>query len=640
MSFPPRPVSACWYRFWCRLLGATAQSVLEVARAAAPIVPLIGALAALLAFAAARVLVPGRRLAPLASAFVLLTIPVHHFYAQYGQVDHQVIEPLLPALVMILVLRSVASGSAHPAWWALSAGLGADLAYWIWPAAFIPLGIVHLVLLALALWRGTDVVRRALQMAAAAFLFSPILIPAMPAWRFDIWTVSLLQPLINAALLMFWLAVWWLARATARARIGVVLAALAAAAGLLALAPGTLRAGLAFVLREDPVVAFVPEAQSILSSRQLLTQYLGPHIALLPIALCALLVLALRDPGQRGRWLALLVWLAAAALLPVVQFRFVTYLPIPLAASLGILASVAWTGAHRAARSALAIALAATIVIGVERAIFCQPAGHDLDQAGRLLVERESAFHECALALRGPESRFRLARSSALPLPRPVAVELFMGHQVIALGERPVIASGFGSELESHYVNAQLFTLGEADALRLCDASQVQFFLACELPPYLRQGYEKMAAERAPLPHQSLNERLLRTMGCGDPGQRAIAAFRAVFEPEHRGWVRVFERVAGALLPVATQPHAQVMIGIKLECAHGHKLAWQDGGRADDQGHLLLRLPYATSDANGEIRAADDYQLMVANRTYKVRVSGRQVLNGETVGEEGIRPER
>jgi hypothetical protein len=217
-------------------------------------------------------------------------------------------------------------------------------------------------------------------------------------------------------------------------------------------------------------------------------------------------------------------------------------------------------------------------------------------------------------------------------MPAAAAVELFFGHAVIALGERPVIASGFGSELESHLRNARLFTLAEPEATALCDADHVEYYLACELPPYVSEGYRKMAGATGPVPARSMNERLQREDGAGSPTERAITSWRAVFEPEHRGWVRVFERVKGAVLLVASLPGTQVFVGVRLECAHGHKLGWQDGGQCDAEGHLKLVLPYATADPNGEIRAVEDYHLQVGGNGYLVRVTDAQVRTGETLG--------
>src|SRR5262249_25313924 len=204
------------------------------------------------------VLAPGRRLAPPAAALLLLSIPVHHFYAQYGQVDHQVVEPLLPSLAMLLALRAALGASPRPRLCACSAGLSATLALWFWPGAFIPIAVVHAVLLALALVRGREVVVRAFQLSLAALVSTPLLIPAMPRpLRFDIWTVSLLQPSIYLLFGAFWTAALALAAARPRTRT-LVLAAALVVCGLLAIvARNALRSGLEFVLREDPVVAMV-----------------------------------------------------------------------------------------------------------------------------------------------------------------------------------------------------------------------------------------------------------------------------------------------------------------------------------------------------------------------------------------------
>jgi hypothetical protein len=288
----------------------------------------------------------------------------------------------------------------------------------------------------------------------------------------------------------------------------------------------------------------------------------------------------------------------------------------------------------------VAILLAATLALGIERSIYCQRVGGEGDEIGQMLAQRESAFHECALFLRGAEPRYRLARPGLASLPRAAAVELFFGHAVIALGEHPVIASGFGSELESHVLNARLFTLAAPEATALADAEQVQYYFACELPPYVSEGYRAMTATAAPVGERSLNERLMRDLGSGSPTERAVGPWRAVFEPEHRGWVRVFERVPGAVLPVATSPGTPVAIQVRLECAHGHKLAWQDVGRTDAEGHLTLVLPYATADPNGEVRAVEDYRLQVGGNAYFVRVTEAQVRAGETLGGAALRAPR
>jgi hypothetical protein len=77
---------------------------------------------------------------------------------------------------------------------------------------------------------------------------------------------------------------------------------------------------------------------------------------------------------------------------------------------------------------------------------------------------------------------------------------------------------------------------------------------------------------------------------------------------------------------------------VLLECAHGHKLKWEDMAKTDAQGHLELVLPYATAEPNGEIRAVDDYFVLVGGSAYSVRVNERQVLDGGYLDPSQVRP--
>ncbi|MEW6746255.1 MAG: STT3 domain-containing protein [Planctomycetota bacterium] len=629
---------------WCKLAGTDSSTILGVARCSAWLPPLLGALAVLVVFMASRALFPAARGAPLLAAVLLLTIPTHHFFAQYGRLDHHVAEPITSWLVMAFALKAALGRARRPQMASATAGILAVLAVLFWPAALMPYLVVHLVMAVLAVLRGPAVVARASEMAATALACSVLLLPVMPhASCFDIWTISLLQPTLFAVAFGIWVTARLFVATGGLQRVMITAPCAALLGGALLFPPlrAALVEGFRWVLRDDPVISIVPESRPLPFNLELLFQLFGPHLVLLPAALMGAALLAILRREQRAEWSAATVWLGAALALTLVQFRFSTYVPIPLATTLGLLAAAAWKWCRERSPVPRTLALAgmiglgaATLTTGVERAVFCQPGSIHKDPEAEASFARESAYHQCALFLRGPETRYRLARPSSEALPRPVAVDLF-GHGVIALGERPVIASGFGSNLEAHYANACLFTFTEKDALRLCEKWDIEYYLACWLPPETLEGYRRMAAERGELAGQSLNDRLFVQLGMGglpEPGaepQRAVMGFRAVFEPDEEGWVRVFQRVRGARLRIKAQSGTLVGARLPLKTGKGSERRWQDLAKAGLDGLVDLVLPYATTEPNGQFVAQQPYSIRVGPDLYHCHVTEEDVIKGE-----------
>jgi hypothetical protein len=223
-----------------------------------------------------------------------------------------------------------------------------------------------------------------------------------------------------------------------------------------------------------------------------------------------------------------------------------------------------------------------------------------------------------------------------------------LGHHVIALASRPVLASPFGveggpgamSDFAAFYLESDL-----AAVERLLVRRGIQFVLlqrpqiqAAQLLGHgvrsglgAELGFGGSLASLGDLVVVRLHQDFGRSSA--DPPRPALDAFRLVEDDGQKSGMepgdvyRLFEYVAGARVLVrGAGARRPVTAMVSLEAPWGGETQWVATRAADEEGIALLRLPYATGP-NGRIRAGP-WVVTDGVRTAHLEVSEADVLSG------------
>ncbi|HUM02936.1 MAG TPA: STT3 domain-containing protein [Thermoanaerobaculia bacterium] len=519
----------------------------EVARVAAFLPPLLGALQLLPFFLLARRVFGRRRALYSAAAYALL--PAAAIWSGYGHADQHVAEVFGLLLFLSAAARAVSLEGTARAKAALLSGAALALLVLTWQGA--------------VLWAALGFLWGALFLGPAAALLAgaATLLVAAGTWAtlgaapvpFSYVSFGWFQPLFLAAVaLPVVLAAVLRARGAARRAAALVLAlgllaAVAPNAGRIA---GAVRRGGAYLAVRDTstrpaggdefegggYLAYAPDAVRVIAeSHPLFDGPPGPALARAVSELSAgLLVLppaVVLWLAPLGRWhgpvarrrlagrLLVVLFAATCLVLTLVQRRNVYYLALFTALALGQLLGAAFVHASRRLRrrrpgvsarlAAGSLAFVLLVLLGplpglgaLERfrAYASAPGPDLLDLLGRLRT------------LDPPG-----ADPAALPPPAPGAIPgvmapWSMGHFVTALAERPAAADPF---LYGFRRQARLFSsVDDAEALAILRASRVRYLITTDLRPVLARYAE--AAGRPPAPpdatfavrvHESADER-------------------------------------------------------------------------------------------------------------------------------------
>lgn len=209
------------------------------------------------------------------------------------------------------------------------------------------------------------------------------------------------------------------------------------------------------------------------------------------------------------------------------------------------------------------------------------------------------------------------------------------GNVLHYVARRATPADNFGPYLDAHKFDASIRFFGatsEAAAVEIAQALSARYVLSFDhhlLEPSL------------------LLYRLHREDGSGQGEFGHVGRFRLVTEGPPGGQplrtsfpfglpqrpvipYKLFEVVTGAVLELPAAPGAEVQAELALESPIGRRFEFRASGRADADGRVRLRVPYATEKGEGT-RALGPYRVRVGDRNLRARVTDGDVRQGSVV---------
>jgi asparagine N-glycosylation enzyme membrane subunit Stt3 len=366
-------------------------------------------------------------------------------------------------------------------------------------------------------------------------------------------------------------------------------------------------------------------------------------IPLLPIAL----LFALRGDRERRpvHW-ALAAWCAAFGLLALLQRRYGNDLAPAFSVAMAVVLArlSSWTlrrtGLGSPASAALAVALALLLFVP-------SIASYHLPRVrGSIAGLRADPRVEAAAARSAAASltRFALAVRRATPETAGffapdetpeygVIAHANLGHALHYLGRRATATDPLWA-----YIGPQnwersfafLDATREAEALALARA--------------LNGRYVVTTADAAP---GSVVHQLHWRDGNADERGRRLEHFRLIDEGPRGGRglteifrappagappvpYKLFEIVEGAVIEARAASGSEARARLVLRSPAGRELVYAAAARADAEGRVRLRVPYA-SEGDAPVRAVAPWQVRIDGRWHRVPVSHEQVRGGERV---------
>ncbi len=436
-------------------------------------------------------------------------------------------------------------------------------------------------------------------------------------------------------------------------------ALLGLAAVILALpgGPGAgIREGFEWMSRENRFMATIAESRPLLGDKAgegALFAFLGWAVLLAPPAWAWMAWRAWKQ-GE----LALLPWVVvfpAFLAQALAQRRFADSLALPLAVVLAWgLASLAAAGAgRRLSRSALAAASVIVVALshwsGTLRPLFAELSAGE--RATPSIVEARSI---------GMRLACEWLRDRTPPGDYSVLAQWGHGHAIECVAERPTVATNFGTYVGVESFLDSLRYLLEEDPRSgeaLLQARRVRYVLIdSDWPKFASVAIRTVFPERWDryYEQEAVREAFFDTLGARllFGGMRARAGsdvngidhLRLVHaspvpdpDPVLRAWSErmpcafVYERVAGARLEARAEPGATLAVEIPLRypvAGGAWPLLWSARAAAGADGRIELRIPYATTESNGEGRLAQAATWSLEGRKGTLVVSEAQVLGG------------
>jgi asparagine N-glycosylation enzyme membrane subunit Stt3 len=93
---------------------------------------------------------------------------------------------------------------------------------------------------------------------------------------------------------------------------------------------------------------------------------------------------------------------------------------------------------------------------------------------------------------------------------------------------------------------------------------------------------------------------------------------------------KLFEIVEGAVIEGRGTPGSEALARLVLESPAGRRFVYRAVGRADSEGWVRLRVPYA-SEGDAPVRAVAPWQVRIDDRWHRVEISAKQVREGRRV---------
>jgi dolichyl-diphosphooligosaccharide--protein glycosyltransferase len=688
-----------WPQGYDLLFAAAGRSLLgpdppasKIESIAAWIVPLLGGLTVLLLWGLGREQLDFKTGSFAALLFALM--PAHVYASELGRVDHHVMEPLGSIGIFWLFMKALRRRTfPGTLLWAGLAGLCHTLLLLCWPGGIMFLAI-PLLFGFWETWRlaesgktGPEIgtaVSTFLASAALTGLVLPFAGPYGGALRFSYLYLSWFQPALAAGLLAAFLPFARLAhlcrRHRAWARLLPVLylpCLLLLGLALLTFAPGlrtTLRDGLEYLTRKEPVIGGVIESRSLFFPRfrgDLLARLFGLFVYSFP-PLALLLGAGARGADEKSRALRFfLVWslvLAGFVLLQTTRFSWSFAPPLAIVSAAGLtrlLRRVArLKRGSRRLFSGLVLVTAFSLAL-LPALAGLLPRGDIGGPAGFLPV------YEALVWVRkntpAPGHLWRPTRKPSYGL----LAEKDLGHWINYIAQRPNVANPFGQaplHIEAVKETYRFFTATkERDALSITDSANARYVLVIPNPAHLPawasvlKGRADLVSFRegvtpCPAYFRLLSTRLHIADGAclllGDEIIPALEHFRLLYESHghirvfrHAGsYSKVFQVVRGGRIVGRTRPGALVRLRIKIETNTGRSFYYRSRKMAGPDGAFAFSVPYPTKGTGHApravrpprarpspiVRSLGPYRLRAAGRSAEVRFSEREILAGET----------
>jgi asparagine N-glycosylation enzyme membrane subunit Stt3 len=119
----------------------------------------------------------------------------------------------------------------------------------------------------------------------------------------------------------------------------------------------------------------------------------------------------------------------------------------------------------------------------------------------------------------------------------------------------------------------------------------------------------------------------------------ALKRHRLVFESppvlpggeRQRSFVKIFERVDGALVEGAAEPGAAVRAKLRVASRDGESFEYRSLAHADESGRYSLRLPYSNERFSSNVMVGDHYLIGSSGQVRELRISEEDVQRGHTI---------
>lgn len=638
--------------FVCWIAGLGHPSPHRLEATAAVLIPFLGGLTAVVVLLLGEEILGRARWEALGAAILFAFLPAQQAISTVGRLDHHVLEMTIFGTVVLFFLRALRDdpGSRYSFWGGLALAGGT----FCWTGSFLYGGfllmfaVAQLILDRLHGRTESSAGRSALRVLFwGTLLLVPLVLisPGVGRTSFTYVLLSWYQPalLAVATFLLPAISEMIFARgrrlAALRASGGALSAGILIAAGGWFLIKGS--GGVEFLTRRDPLWQLIVELTPAweLPPGQLVT-YFSPLLYAAPLVAFLLARFVIRDRFHDVRLNALLALFLFTAVLGAQEARFLNYFAAPFCIALlwafrrGL---VALTRGMKTRAMRLSATAAATL-------LFLLPLGPLLRDSFHSLpgnVDSTLAHIYPTLEwMRDNTPRTSYYLEPELKPEYGVLADFTFGHWITTIGQRPNFCNPFGIgpwHGKAVRESARFFLMeDEAELLPALDKNEIRYVLLYNnenaVPDYAllteqpRSDYLVDDPSRGrPVPTQ----RYLRTFGVrlaltdgsehtvGGQDIPALDGFRLVHEsPESRprrvpgldgmtqvAYVKVFERVKGAILEGKTDPGAQVHLKIAVVTNTGRHFDYRSRHLVGPDGMFRFSVPYS-SELVGDVSAS------------------------------------